>query len=323
VEIGFFVIFKPLINRLFHDNPKKCRYCLSKNVIRHGGRRHLCKDCGRTSSRPKNITRKLRRSAEQWLLDRSALRRVGERTSADFTTKWRLAQRYAEHVPSPLENYKRNRHLASGILVLDALFVGVKGRMMAVMVAYDTGLGVIDCWIDVTENKTGYFYLFQRLDAAGYRPICVVSDGHSGIVSAVSARNLPHQLCVFHLLRSLRSHLGAGFGTLIRPKDRVLYGRIRHVLKTRRIEDLPGRINGFRHFERIFPGRKEVFRWFWKIVVEATLHLSYSEKVPMTNGDIERLNGHIRARLKTFRGVKSERSLNNLLKILFHFRKYK
>ena len=93
---------------------------------------------------------------------------------------------------------------------------------------------------------------------------------------------------------------------------------------TTRLEDLPERVNSFRRFEAIFPGRrKEIFKWFWSILTAAVLHLSYEEDVPRTTALLENLNGQIKARLKTFRGVKSEQSLHNLLKILFYFRKYK
>jgi transposase-like protein len=236
--------------------------------------------------------------------------------------KWKQVQKYAEHVPHPLLNYIKNRDSATHILLLDAIFVNVDGDGRAVMIAYDTGVGVIDYWIDYTENATGYSLIFQHLDKAGYKPICVVSDGHTGIQSVIDERNLPHQLCVFHLLRSLKRWLTDGNG-FRKPKDHILYSRIKGVLKTGRIEDLPERINGFRYFESIFPGRKDVFKWFWKILPDAVIHLSYTEKVPNGTNLLENLNGQIRARLKTFRGVKSEKSLSNLLKILFHFRKCK
>lgn len=53
------------------------------------------------------------------------------------------------------------------------------------------------------------------------------------------------------------------------------------------------------------------------------MHLSFEEDVPRTSNILENLNGQIKARIKTFRGIKSEKSLNNFLKILFYFRNYK
>lgn len=190
------------------------------------------------------------------------------------------------------------------------------------MIPYDTGIGVLDYWIDVTENATGYSLIFQHLDKIGYKPICVVSDGDGSILSVVQERNLPHQRCIFHLLKNLRQMLTIE-GNWRLPKDHILYSRIKGILKTNNIEDLSERINQFRRFEAVFPGRQNVFDWFWSVLPNAVLHLSYTEDVPRTTAKLENLNGQIKQRIKTFRGVKSECSLNNLLKILFHFRKYK
>jgi len=68
---------------------------------------------------------------------------------------------------------------------------------------------------------------------------------------------------------------------------------------------------------------ESILKWFWDILPHAVLHLSYRENVANTTGLLENLNGQIKQRIKTFRGVKSEDSLNKLLKILFYFRKYK
>jgi len=255
-------------------------------------------------------------------LDRSTLRRIQEKTQISYVGKWKQAQGYARHIPHPLQNLIRNQNKASGILLLDATFTKADGEDCAIMIVYDTGIGVIDYWIDCTENKTSYSYLFQRLDKANYKPICVVSDGHFSILPILEERNLPHQRCIFHLLQTLRRMLMKD-GNWKHPKDQILYSRIKGILKTNCIEDLPERINQFRAFEKIFPGRNEVFKWFWSIVVSGTLHLSYIENIPRTTALLENLNGQIKQRLKTFRGIKSEKSLYNLLKILFYFRKYK
>lgn len=219
-------------------------------------------------------------------------------------------------------NYVRNKEKASRILLLDATFTGVKGESLAIMIAYDTRIGVLDYWIDVTENATGYFLLFQHLDQAGYQPICVASDGHDSITTVLRDRNLPHQRCIFHLLRNLKYSLTVQ-GEFREPKDLLLFARIRWILLTPSIEDLPGRLDLFRIFERAFSGRRKVFEQFWKVLPETMLHLSYAESVPRTTTLLENLNGQVKQRLKTMRGIKSEKSLHNLLKILFYFRNYK
>ena len=236
--------------------------------------------------------------------------------------KWKQVQEYASHIPSPLENYVRNKEKASGIVLLDATFTKVKGEDRSIMLAYDTGIGIIDYWIDVTENKTAYHYLLQRLDEAGYQILCVISDGHFSLLPAIEERGLPHQRCIFHLLKNLRKNLTKE-GNWKKPKDHILYSRIKGILKTNKIEDLPERLDQFRRFQNVFPGRDEIFDWFWTILPSAITHLSYEEKVPRTTALIENINGQIKARIKTMRGMKSERSLNNLLKILFYLRGYK
>lgn len=313
---------EPQTNFFIYAHPKKCRNCGSGKVIRHGQRRRICKDCGQTFSLEKNITKRLRSAAEQWILDRSTLRRIEERTDVNFTAKWRRAQVYAKHIPFPLMHYVKNRERASHVLLLDATFTRVKGEDRAIMIAYDTGIGVLDYWIDVTENATAYFLIFQHLDGVGYQPLCVVSDGHDSITTVLRDRNLPHQRCIFHLLKNLKYILMVQ-GEFREPKDLLLFARIRWIFLAPAIEDLPRRLELFRVFERAFSGRRKVFEWFWKVLPEAVLHLSYAKPIPRTTTLLENLNGQVKQRLKTMRGVKSEKSLRNLLKILFYFRKYK
>jgi hypothetical protein len=46
---------------------------------KHGGRRKKSKSCGKTWSLEKNCTKKLKASAEGWILDRSTLRRIRDK----------------------------------------------------------------------------------------------------------------------------------------------------------------------------------------------------------------------------------------------------
>jgi transposase-like protein len=239
--------------------------------------------------------------------------------------KWKQVQKYADHIPLPIENYVRNRDKATHILLVDALFTRTKGKDTAVMIAWDTGIGVVDYVIDCTENKTAYSYLFQRLiDKADYEPICVVSDGHFSIIPIIKERKLPHQRCTNHLLRELKRKLTRKQDTDLIGRNKILYSRIKYIFHTKNIEDLAGRIDYFRTMVApMFPDKQSVLQWFWKILPDAVLHLSYSENIPPTTNRIENLNGQVKQRLKTMKGMKSEKSLHNLLKILFYFRKYK
>lgn len=199
----------------------------------------------------------------------------------------------------------------------------MKGKEIAIMIAYDTGIGVLDYWVDDSENKTAYALIFQHLDQVGYKPACIISDGNGPILSLAEERNLPHQRCIFHLLRDLKGWLTNG-GEFVYESDHILYSRIKGIFKTRRIEDLPFRVDLFRSISFVFERRKSILKWFWEVLPSAILHLSYVENPPpRTTNRLENLNGQIKQRIKTMRGVKSERSLYNLLKVLFHFRKCK
>lgn len=274
-----------------------------------------------------NKAKKLRKSAEQWILDRSTLRRIEERTGVGFSSKWRQSQKYADFLPTPLDNLKKNLSKASKILLLDGKHVNILGESVCIHIAFDTEIGVIDFWIDDTENKTAYSYILRRLKGLGYEPICVTSDDHSSITPLLSEEKIPHQLCIFHLLKSLHKTLAQNnkINSDIPVQYQVMYSRIKGIFKTKNIEDLPERINQFRKLQAFWRTRKHqyVLDWFWDKLANAVICLSFEENVPRTNNLLENINGQIEQRLKTFRGVKSEKSLNKILKILFYLRKYK
>lgn len=190
-------------------------------------------------------------------------------------------------------------------------------------IAYDTGVGVVDYWQDCTENKQAYGYILARLENAGYKPICVVSDGDWSIKTLCEEEKIPQQLCIFHLLRYLRDQL-SDHGELLKG-NRVLYSRLKGILKSSTIEGLEMKVQNFRKIAVCFetPRQRQVISWLFKILPRAVMHLSFDGNVPNTTGLLENINGQIRARLKTFRGVKSQESLEKVLKILFRFRNYK
>lgn len=236
---------------------------------------------------------------------------------------WYRVQEYADHVPHPLLYLRQNLSKASHILIFDAIYIKIRGQGYCVHIAYDTGIGVIHFAIDDSENATAYAVMLNMLEREGYTAMVVISDGHGGIESAISDRKIPHQRCVFHLLQELRRDLAIR-GELI-GGDKVLYTRIKGIWKAKKIEDLAERINQLRKILFCFRSRRQrmVIKKFWEGLPEATLHLSFEEKIPNTSNLLENLNGQIRARIKTMRGVKSKQSLFNLLKILFYFRNYK
>ena len=116
-----------------------------------------------------------------------------------------------------------------------------------------------------------------------------------------------------------------GFSLSIKPEFKVMYSRIKGIFKTTKIEKLPPKLDNFRELQTywITNSQKYVLKWFWQKVQYAVMGLSFMENVPRTSNILENINGQIEARLKTFRGVKSEESLNKILKILFFFRNFK
>ncbi|MGE3278679.1 MAG: transposase [Candidatus Altimarinota bacterium] len=237
---------------------------------------------------------------------------------------WRRAQEYAAHIPHPIQRLRNELKNASLILVLDATHLRIRGKGYFVHIAYDTHLGPIHFAVDDSENATAYSVMLNMLEKEGYKPIAVVSDGHWGIRTAVKDWNLPQQRCVFHLLQDLRRML-VTHGEL-KGANKVLYSRLKGIWKAKTIEALADRVNQFRKIVFCFRRKKQLgeLRDFWEGLHEATLHLSFKPgEVPRTSNILENLNGQIKARTKTMRGVKSKASLINLLKILFYFRSLK
>jgi len=275
----------------------------------------------------KNKTKRLRKSAEQWILDRSTLRRIEEKTGVSCWTKWRDVQEYANHISSPLENLKKNISQATGVLLLDGTFVKINGEERCIHIAYDTGIGVIDYWIDHTENKTAYWYVLRRIEENGYKVMVCISDGNLSITHTLKERSIPHQYCIFHLIQALRRMLvrSNSWDQKIPEPYKVMYSRIKYILKSKDIERMAKGVENLRILTPCWTTNKhkKVLKWFWRNIVRATLHLSYEERIPSTSNLLENINGQIKMRLKTFRGIKSEDSLNKLLKILFYFRNYK
>ncbi len=91
----------------------------------------------------------LRIAAEDWVLDRSTLRRIERKKDVSHVMVWYRVQEYAEHIPHPLERVSDRVAKASRILLLDGKFVRVKGKTFCIHIAYDTYIGVVHFAIGV------------------------------------------------------------------------------------------------------------------------------------------------------------------------------
>lgn len=237
--------------------------------------------------------------------------------------KWKQVQKYAEHIPSPLNHLKKHLSFASFVLILDVTYVSVLGQDRAIFIAYDTGIGVIDYMIGLREEKIIYQSILQSIKQVGYKPICVVSDGNAGLTKLLEEEGYPNQRCVVHLIRDLERLLGKQSNKKLKGNNKKIYIKMRDIWFTKTIDEIPKKIKNFKQSERYFKKKECIIQWFWKTLPNAILHLSYEEKIPYTTNILENLNGQIQQRIKTMRGLKSGNSLNNLLKIFFYFKKFK
>lgn len=218
-----------------------------------------------------------------------------------------------------------HRHEASGILILDGKYVRISGIEHCILLAYDTKLGVVAVEIDTSENVPAYCDMVRQLCEAGYPLSCIVSDGFVGIDTLCAKFTVPHQRCIFHILKELRKLLTEN--RELTGGNLILFSRLRYMLLADTLEEFSERHRVFEsrtvHAFRTAAQRTAI-QAFNAVLPNAIMHLSFEPgAVPRTSNAIENLIGQIEARLKTFRGVKSEQSLHNLLKILFRFRNYK
>lgn len=238
---------------------------------------------------------------------------------------WKAVQEYAGHIPSVFEHFVTHRSKASGVLILDGKYVLVRGIEQCILLAYDTELGVVGCQIDTYENMTAYGDMVQQLCTAGYPLQCIVSDGFTGIDTLCAKLTVPHQRCIFHILKELRKMLTVNH--TLTGGNLILFSRLRYILLAPTIEEFSERHTTFQtrtvHAFKT-PAQHGAIHMFNAVLPNTIMHLSFEPGVvPRTSNAIENLIGQIEARLKTFRGVKSKESLHNLLKVLFRFRNYK
>lgn len=230
---------------------------------------------------------------------------------------WRDEQKAGKHILQPLEFFKRHRKCASGILLLDGKFLKIRGEERCEHLAIDTNIGLVNSWMDDTENSTAYWHMYAQLKAAGYPLRAIVSDGHSGIAKLAHEEKIPHQRCVFHLLQDLRFSLGLKQDEI--SGNWILFQRLRYILMSPTLEKLVENLQFFRKYTSLlFQHKKSILRWFYRILEAATMHFSFVDgDVPRTNNQMENFIGQIEQRLKTMKGFKSEIAAKNTLNAIF------
>lgn len=209
-------------------------------------------------------------------------------------------------------------------MVIDAKVLFISGIKHCEYLALDTNLGLIHrCLRRGNENTYGYRQLLEELQHVAYTPRVVVSDGGTGIYSALRHFEIyEQQRCHVHLLRDLQR------GLRMLPKrmrkDRrkwYLYAYAKLVLDSRSETQKQLR---YEHFQRVVlkmwqphgEGEKNVIKSFVRTLPKAFTFMNPRNKyvhIPTTSNLVEGYISRLNARLKTTRGLKSPANAELLL----------
>lgn len=167
----------------------------------------------------------------------------------------------------------------------------------------------------------------SELEEHGYKPGVVVSDGGTGIASALHYFEISiHQRCHVHIMRDMRT----GFRM---PKRRMkstlrkyyLYKYAKLVLDSRSWDQRKIR---WKQFERVVlkmwppqgDAEKNVVKAFVYVQKKAFTFLTYPHlDIPITTNRIEGYISNLNTRLKTMRGLKSSANAELLLNAVHFF----
>lgn len=212
----------------------------------------------------------------------------------------------------------------STILLLDGKHFQVGRKVHTLYVAFDGIKRRPICWLLLPhyELREGYDRLLSFLKRQQCRIDAVISDGHKGLAASVQG-HYPlaiHQRCTAHVLREAYQKLGGrwfaatGTGQEIWPVMRKIALGFNN--------DIEARIY-LKKMKRKYPDQRRAF-----FVLQRSLsdiyRFSYRPHLPIprTSNLIENFMGFLEQRLKTFRGVKTPKSLIQIITSLIAL-KYK
>jgi transposase-like protein len=170
--------------------------------------------------------------------------------------------------------------------------------------------------------------MFKEIKALGYELRVVVSDGGTGIYSALRAFGIRrHQRCHIHLLRDLKTGLRIHAKRpriVLRKYYWVRYAKL--VLNSTDEIQLTLRV---KQFERVvftmWQGGGDVelnaIRGFIRTLPLAFTFMQYEKlwNIPKTTNVLEGYISHLNARLKTMRGLKSPANAGRILNAIHYF----
>lgn len=194
---------------------------------------------------------------------------------------------------------------------------------------YDTKLGLIGrCLRKGGESTWGYREIIMSAQEAGYQVKAVVSDGGTGISSALRHFKIKkHQRCHVHLLRDLRTGLrmhGKRPKSILRKYYCNKYAKL--LLQANDEYQLALRLQ---HFDRIisvmWPASGEIeanaIKGFLNTLPLAFTFMAYRKflDIPKTTNALEGYISRVNARLKTMRGLKSPANAGRILNAIHYF----
>ncbi len=164
-----------------------------------------------------------------------------------------------------------------------------------------------------TEIRYGYDLLLQKIKKTAILA-GIVSDWHGSIRASINdfAPEAPHQRCVAHVLRDTSNKLGSYAFRTERGKE-IWYIVRKLALFCKSLEEakkLQSKIE--ENYALFYDREKKAFQVIFKTLSQIYMFSKNPETIPRTSNRIENLMGQLEARLKTFRGVSSPKSVLSL-----------
>ena len=212
---------------------------------------------------------------------------------------------------------------------MDGKHIKVRGVNYYESLGYDTRLGLIGrCFRKGGESTWGYREIIRFAQEAGYHVKAVVSDGGTGIFSALRHFGIKrHQRCHVHLLRDLRTGLRIHCK---RPKSILRkYYCNRYAKLLLQANDECQLTLRLKHFDRVisvmWPASGEVevnaIKGFLNTLPLAFTFMDYGKflDIPKTTNALEGYISRVNARLTTMRGLKNPANAGRILNAIHYF----
>ena len=212
---------------------------------------------------------------------------------------------------------------------MDGKHIKIKGVKYYESLGLDTRIGLIGRNLRKGGESTwGYREIIRTAKEAGYEVKAAVTDGGTGIYSALRRYGIKkHQRCHIHLLRDLRTGLrmhGKRPKSILRKYYCNKYAKL--LLNSADEYQLTLRL---KHFDRVvsamWPASGEVevnaIKGFIKTLPLAFTFMQYGKflDIPKTTNVLEGYISRINARLKTMRGLKSPANAGRILNAIHYF----